>query len=270
MTDPYSVLGIDSSASDADIKAAYRKLAIQFHPDKNPGNKDAEEKFKTINAAYDKIKEPEKRREHDSRSGGSTNGWHFHQEGFDAGAFFDEIMRNKHSNFNRRNRNYQTHCSISLLDAFNGCDIILKVHEKEISFKVPAGVETGTRLRIQGAGDREFADLPPGDLIVQIVVQRDAVFARQGSIIYSDVYVSAIDAMLGLPITVQTLDGSSVDITPDAGLKSGSKVRIAGKGMPIVASHARGDHVVTFHLTIPDDISEEQKKLLEEIKRLSN
>ena len=277
MTDPYSVLGVSSSATAAEIKAAYRKLAIQYHPDKNPGNSEAEAKFKEINAAYDKVKDPEKRRKHDDDASGAQGWESFRQSGnfnFRGGEFYDfeEMMNAFHGRHTAKNRHFNTACTISLLDAYNGCEVVLRVSqptEREIRVKIPAGVDNGTRIRVTGAGEHVYKDQQPGDLYVQINVLPDPVFSRQGNALFSDVYVSAIDAMLGTPIPVQTIDGETVEITPPAGFQSGWKVRVAGKGMPIIASQARGDHVVMVHLTVPNNLTEEQKKLLEEIKRLS-
>ena len=281
MSDPYSVLGVSREATDADIKAAYRKLAIQFHPDKNPGDKDAEEKFKAINAAYDQVKDADKRKKLDDQDNYGAAGWaHYRQSGqgnfdFRGGQFhdFEEMMNAFHGRHVQKNRHFNTACTISLLDAYNGCEVILKVnqpHEREIRVKVPAGVDMGTRIRVTGAGEQVYKDQPPGDLYVQINVLPDPVFSRQGKALFSDVYVSAIDAMLGNPIPVQTIDGDNIEITPQSGFQSGWKVRIAGRGMPIIGSQTRGDHIVMVHLSIPNDLNAEQKKLLEEIKRLSN
>lgn len=280
MSDPYSVLGVARSATDAEIKAAYRKLAIQHHPDKNPGDAASEEKFKEINAAYDKLKDADRRRQHDEEASFGATGWaNFSSSGpgtfhFRGGEFhdFEEMMSAFHGRHVAKNRNFNTTCTISLRDAFRGCEVLLKVHaptEREIRVKVPAGVDIGTRIRIPGAGENVIKDQPPGDLYVQVIIQPDPVFARQGKTLFSDVYVSAIDAMLGEAISVPTIDGDTVEITPQPGFQSGWKVRISGRGMPVIASQSRGDHVVTIHLNIPNDLTEEQKKLLSDIKRLS-
>lgn len=280
MSDPYSVLGVAKTATDAEIKAAYRKLAMKFHPDQNPDDKDAEAKFKEISAAYDQVKDAEKRRKHDEANDFGAAGWaHYRQHGpsfdFRGGEFhsFEDMMNAFHGRHTPQNRHYNTSCTISMLDAFSGCEVVLKVsqpHEREIKVKVPAGVDMGTRIRIPGAGEQVYKDQPAGDLYVQIIVQPDPVFSRQGKHLFSDVYVDAIDAMLGKPIPVRTIDGDDVEISPPAGFQSGWKVRIAGRGMPVIASQARGDHVVTVHLSLPNNLTDEQKKLLEEIKRLSN
>ncbi len=281
MSDPYSVLGVAKTATDAEIKAAYRKLAMQFHPDQNPDDEGAEAKFKEISAAYDKVKDAEKRRKHDEENNFGATGWaHYRQHGpgnfdFRGGDFhnFEDMMNAFHGRHVPQNRHYNTSCTISMLDAFNGCEVILKVtqpHEREIKVKVPAGVDMGTRIRIPGAGEHVYKDKPAGDLYVQIIVLPDPVFSRQGKNLFSDVYVNAIDAMLGNPIPVRTIDGDEVEISPPAGFQSGWKVRITGRGMPVIASQTRGDHVVMVHLNLPNNLTEEQKKLLEEIKRLSN
>lgn len=284
MSDPYVTLGVSRSSSDDEIKAAYRKLAMKFHPDQNPDKPEAEARFKEINAAYDQIKDSQKRAQHEQTSFGQ-GGWggfrpggmgggphHFEFTGGDFNSM-DELLRAFHQRQHTpQNRNFNTTCAISLEDAYNGCEVILKVNqptERDIRVKIPAGVDNGTRIRVHGAGENSIADQPPGDLHVVIQIIPHPFLERRGRHLYSTVEVSAIDAMLGLGIKVPTIDGDEVEITPPGGFKSGWMVRISNRGVTTVASPNRGDHIVTVVLTIPNELSADQKRLLEDIKRLS-
>jgi DnaJ-class molecular chaperone len=259
MTDPYSVLGVAHDASEDDIKTAYRKLAMKHHPDKNPGDADAENRFKEINAAYDSLK----------------NGQKPQQQTFDfsfgfGGHSMEEILRGFTQQHVHRNRSYNTFCSISFADAFNGCEVSLDIVGKEIKIKIPAGVDNGTRIRVAGAGENVHTDIPPGDLYVTMEVQPDPRFGRDGKHLFMETEIDAFEAILGFKARVETIDNDAVEFDLPAGLQHGHKHRIAGKGMPIIGTSDRGDLFVIVKVTTPTSLTERQIELLTEIKGLSN
>lgn len=272
MNDPYSVLGVSRSASDEDIKSAFRKLAMQHHPDRNPGDAGAEARFKDVQAAYDQIKDAGKRAAYENAQRPHANHFDFGGGpfgfGFQAGPNFDDIMRQ----WSRpRNRDIRTHCTISFQDALHGCDLTARLHgpvEREISVRIPAGVDNGTRIRVQGLGENGIPHEPPGDLYVIVRVNPDPRFHREGDTIYSEVSVDAIDLMLDQKFRAETVDGDVVEIAvPNGAIQSGTKMRLAGRGMPNVHNQQRGDHIVTVLIRTPD-LNDRQREFLRQIKSL--
>jgi DnaJ-class molecular chaperone len=263
MSDPYSVLGLTKDATDAEIKVAYRKLAMTHHPDQNPGNAEAEAKFKQISAAYEEIKSPEKRMSHDQQGRGQQ-GFNF---GFN-GTNIDDLLRQFHEQASRpRNRNFNTQCVIDFNSAFRGCEVALKMPDgREVRLKIPAGVDNGTRIRVQDGGETVHSDQPAGDLFVGIEVTPHPTFGRNGKQLFIETKISAIDAMLGTTVKVPTIDGEELEIQLPAGIQNGHTVRVAERGMPLVNSTIRGDMTVGVGITIPQNLSEKQIELLNEIK----
>lgn len=283
MSDPYGILGVSRDATDEQIKIAFRKLAMQHHPDRNPGDPNSENKFKEINAAYDAIKNGDKRAAHgrsthqpqhpfgfgggnpfgfSSGTGGSPFGFEFNFG--DMGDFFKEF----HPQGHQQNRSFTTHCSISLKDAFNGCDINLKLHDnREVRLKVPSGIESGTKIRVQHGGENIHPNSQPGDLYVVIQVNDDAVYTRNGQHLFSTEKLNVFDAILGSTISVSTIDGEVLNIDLPPSSQHNQKVHIAGKGMPILGTQNRGDHIVTIELLFPQ-LTNEQKELINQIRSL--
>ena len=267
MSDPYTVLGVDRNADDETIKAAFRKLALKHHPDKNLDDPTAETRFKEINTAFQAIDTAEKR--HALERGGNRE---FRFENFDFegefGAHFEEILKSFHAQTRQRNRNYNTVCRISLYDAFNGCDISVSTNEGNfLKVKVPAGVDNGVKLRIPEAGEKVHSNSPPGDLFVSIEIDDHPVFKRNGRNIISEITIDAIDAMTGLEIVVPTIDGEILNIDIEAGIQFGHQIRIDSKGMPSIMNAARGDHIVIVKIEIPS-LTDDQKALLKTVRPL--
>jgi curved DNA-binding protein len=274
MTDPYSVLGVAPDATEEQIKLAFRKLAMQHHPDKNPDDPTAEDRFKEINSAYESIKTPGKRAEHDGqtygRSQGHPGGFEFGFNGFNAQTM-EDIMREFARQHNQpRNRHFNTNCAVGFMDAYRGCEANLKMPDgREIRLKIPAGVDNGTRIRVQGGGENIHANQPPGDLYVTIQVIPHAKFGRDGKHLFSVAEITAIDAMLGTTLKIMNLDGEEIEIPLQAGIQDGHTIRLAGQGMPIIGTTGRGDMMVNIDVTVPTSLSEKQIELLKEIKSLS-
>jgi curved DNA-binding protein len=275
MSDPYTVLGVARDASEDEIKSAFRKLAMKHHPDQNPGDASAEEKFKEINNAYETLKNPQKKEQHDFRGFGGP----FHQQsspgGFEFGFSFDQAMGQIFREFNARNiphnRHFNTQCTISFIDSFRGCEATLNMQDgREIRLKVPAGVDNGTKIRVPGGGENIHKNQLPGDLYVIIQVAPHPEYSRNGKNLYSDVPIDMFDAILGKTLDIATLDGDIVTVDIPPGIQNNHKVRLNSRGMPLVGSDLRGDLIVNISITTPQNLNERQIELLREIKSLSN
>jgi DnaJ-class molecular chaperone len=275
MNDPYSVLGVAQDANDDQIKSAFRTLAKKHHPDANAGDPSAEGRFKEINSAYNAVNTAEKRAAlrnptHDfgHRQQNGAHEFHFGFGGAppDIEAMIREMQRRQQTT----NRHYTSHCAIGFIDAFRGCEVNLKLLDREIRLKIPAGVDNGTRIRVAGAGENVHAGTPPGDLFVTISIRPDLPFGRDGKYLFSDVSINAIDAMLGIKLKVLTIDGDEIEVEASPGVQTGHQIRISGRGMPVIGSDVRGDHIVTISVTVPSLVNERQIELLREIKSLQN
>ena len=293
MTDLYAILGVAESATDDEIKKAYRGLAMQCHPDKNPGDKAAEEKFKTINDAYSTLGDPRKRSEYDQMrrygggqsrggaGGGNPYGFHFNFSGPEA---FDDIIRQffDQNGFPggqpfgqqqvRRNRDLQFGVDITLEEAFTGKDMPIGFESNgsktNILVRIPQGIDTGTRMRFHGHGDKSVTNAPPGDLYVLINVINHPVFRRDGPHLHAELRIDAINAMVGCEKSFTCIDGEVVVITVKPGIQHGNVMRLAGKGMPSHQnSTQRGDLMLNVVVTVPTDLTAEHIDLLGNMAR---
>jgi DnaJ-class molecular chaperone len=279
MTDHYTTLGVSESASQEEIKQAYRKLAMQFHPDRNPGNAEAEAKFKEINAAYSEVGEAEARSRYDQqRRGpqpGGPGGFGF-SFGFGGGGIddiLDQFFAQHGFRPNRqpqRNRDFTFNLHLSLEEAFTGKQTPVQFSANNqnynIHVSIPAGVEHGTRIRYQGHGDRSIPNAPPGDLYIHIHILDHQTFKRSGPHLHTDIEVDAFDAVLGCEMEMTCIDGQKISLTIPAGTQPGSTLRLKERGMPLRASgNPRGDCLVSVKIKIPTDLSDEIKRSLREI-----
>lgn len=287
MDDHYTILGVSETASEEEIKRSFRKLAMQHHPDKNPGDKQAEEQFKRINEAYGILGDRNKRAEYDHlrKHGGARHGWEQHGFHFDfnANGFtnIDDMIRQFFNQngfgpdpfgFNnpRKNRDLQMTVEISLEEAFNGKDMPIKFnngnHETNIAVKIPRGVENGVRMRFQGYGDRSIQGIPPGDLYITIIVQPSPVFHRDGPHLHTEIKIDAFEAMIGISKEMRCIDGGNINITIPPGTQPGTVLRIKERGMPLRQNQShRGDLMVAISVNIPKDLSDSHQS---EIRRI--
>lgn len=270
--DYYDILGVDSSASDAEIRSAYRKLARKYHPDKNkdPG---AEDKFKEINEAHEVLKDKEKRASYDQlRAGGYRGGdsfqpppgWGQGGASFDFGGgdfsdFFESLFGGagaRHGGAYRarpmRGQDVRAEIDIDLATAYAGGSTRVGLHdggrgERVLEVKIPAGIESGKVIRLGGQGHPGAAGGPAGDLLLEINIRPHARFHLEGRNVVTDLAVAPWEAALGAKISVPTL-GGMVDMQVPAGSQSGRKLRLKGRGLP---GNPPGDQLVTLQIHAP-------------------
>jgi len=288
--DYYQILGLGKDASLEAIKRAFRKLAVKYHPDKNPGDKGAEEKFKEINEAYAVLSDPEKKAQYD-RYGSSGFHQRYTQEdifrGFDVGDLFkdmgfgnDDLFyrffgggHHHHGSFRfnvgrQPGKDITMELTISFRDAYTGGErrVAFSRNDKreEIMVKIPAGVDTGARLRIQGKGGEGIRGGEPGDLMLVIQVAGDPLFTREGDDIIVEKKIRFTDAALGAALDVETLEGTRRIKVP-AGIQPGTRIRLKGFGFPHLGQNGRGDFYVRIGVKVPEQITAAQRMLLEDL-----
>lgn len=277
MTDPFQLLGVPYDATEDVIKVAYRKLAMELHPDRNPGNKEAEERFKAIASAYDELKDPVKRqmaadraqgRGHAHGFGHGGHGWHNAAGGTTFHFDFDDILAGLRTNAYQarpRNTDINVAIAISLEDAFKGKEMAITIQTpsgpKHITTTIPRGVDNGTRIRIQGQGEHRYAGAP-GDLFLNIKLLPHGRFERVAQNLFLQYQIDVFDALLGCEVDIEGIDGQTVRVTVPAGVQPGQRLRVGGHGMPLTnGPHIRGDLIVQVHVGIPVLNDDQQNRL---------
>jgi curved DNA-binding protein len=284
--DYYDILGVKPDATDAEIKSAYRKLARKYHPDvsKEGG---AEEKFKSINEAYEALKEPARRRAYDQlRAGGYRGGDEFRGPppnwqggGADFGGgdgefgdFFESLFGaraggGRRAAGPRRGRDLHAQLMIDLDTAYNGGTQRISLSEghgeRMLEVKIPAGIIQGRHIRLAGQGHAGTHGGPAGDLILEVGLRDDARFRLDGNTVLSSLPVSPWEAALGATVTVPTLAGN-VDLRIPPGSDGGRKMRLRGRGWP---GKVPGDQIVTLEVRVPKAETDEQRELFEHLAR---
>lgn len=294
--DYYATLGIEKSASAADIKKAYRKLAVKYHPDKNAGDKAAEERFKEISEAYAVLSDTEKKQQYDQFG---DAGFHqrYSQEDIFRGADFGDIFREfggaedifsqlfggrgartSHSQtFHQRRprpakgQDYIMRINIPLRQAVAGGERMIHYQhnnqDEQIQVRIPAGIETGQKLRVAGKGGPSSSGGPAGDLLLEVSVDKDPVITREGNNLHVQVNVPFSGMCLGTSVTVATLEGEKRIKVP-AGTANGGKIRLKGHGVPAHGKHSAGDLYAQIMVSIPKHLTDEQKKVVEQLHQL--
>ncbi|WP_057939421.1 DnaJ C-terminal domain-containing protein [Algoriphagus resistens] len=298
--DYYSILGIDKSASEADIKKAYRKLARKYHPDVNPDDKEAERKFKEVNEANEVLSDPEKRKKYDKygqdwkhadqfeqagaqgagqrRSqgyGGAGFGGKAGFEGQDYSDFFESMFGTGAGGFRQGGRtvkfkgqDYNAELALSIYDAYKTHKQILTVNGENIRLTISAGIADGQTIKIKGKGAPGINGGPNGDLYIKFTIQNNTKFQREGDNLYANVEVDLYTAMLGGELVADTFDSKvKLKVAPET--QNGTKVRLKGKGFPIYKKEGEfGDLILTYFVKNPTNLSTEEKKLFEELQKL--
>ena len=285
--DYYEVLGVGKGASDDEIKKAFRKLAIKYHPDRNPGDKEAEAKFKEANEAYSVLSDKTKRQRYDQfghagvgGAGGGAGGNPFEGFGFNGQSFnfdfggggLDDILGAMFgfggAGFRgaRRGRDLQTSITIDFKEAIFGTNKTIRVDGKDIKLKIPAGIYDGQRIRLNGkGGEAPTEGGQRGDLYVEIRVRAHKTLTREGDLILSEVTISMVDAVLGTEVDVETVDGKITMKVP-AGTQPGTNFKLSGHGAPRLGSDERGPQIVTVNVEIPKNLNRKQRELMEQFR----
>ena len=347
--DYYELLEVERTADDGTIKSSYRRLAMQFHPDRNPGDAEAESQFKAVSSAYACLSDPQKRAAYDRyghaafEQGGAGGGGMGGGAGFsDIGDIFESIFGGGFGGANgagrqqaRRGADLRYDMEIDLAEAFHGKQAEIEIdiavtcepcsgkgaapgtgvrrcnlcgghgkvrsqqgffmveracptchgrgeviespcracsgegrveQRQQLEVGVPAGVDTGTRLRVPGKGEAGPLGAPPGDLYIFFHVRRHPVFDRDGTTLVTRVPISFTSAALGDEIAIPGLDGQSHTIPIPAGIQSGKQLRKRGAGMPVLQGRGHGDMVIEIMVETPSKLSAKQKELLRELQ----
>ena len=280
--DYYKILGVDKSADEAAIKSAYRSLALKYHPDKNPDNKEAEEKFKEINEAYEILKNPQKRKNYDqfgdpdgTAGFSGTRTYGFRTGSAEMDDIISDFMRNAGFQTRYKNPDMSLQVTITLEEAFSGKSVTAGYMDasgvqKNINVKVPVGTQDGLRLRLSGQGLQNNTDYPPGDLFVIVKVTPHHMYKVIGMDIFITHSLSMFDAALGCEIEVPLLCEKPVSVTIPAGTQPNQKIRLKGKGMPGLNNPTnRGDLYIIMNVVIPTSLNDRQKELLESFRTKS-
>jgi molecular chaperone DnaJ len=346
-SDYYSLLGIDRNADAAAIKASYRKIAMDCHPDRHGGCSDKEAHFKQVSEAYEVLKDPQKRAAYDRfgkaafQNGGGGGNPFGGSQGFGAFAdifdnIFGEFMDPRGQRANAaRGADLRYDMELTLEQAFAGSEQTITIEalaacepchgrgskgdsrpatcatcggagkvraqqgffvvergcqscqgsgqtiadpctacdgegrtlkRRDLSVKIPAGVDEGTRIRVSGEGEAGMRSASAGDLYIFVHMKRHAIFAREGTTLIAEAPVSFTTAALGGTISIPGLDGAKIDIKIPAGIQSGEQLRQRGSGMSILNGRGRGDLVTRILVETPTKMSKAQRKLLEEFR----
>ncbi|MCB0407521.1 MAG: DnaJ domain-containing protein [Bdellovibrionales bacterium] len=295
--DFYSVLGVHRNASPEDIKKAYRKLAMKYHPDKNPGNKSAEEQFKEVSEPYEVLRDPQKKQMYDqfghagahagpnpfdgfSGFGGFSNnsgGPESFQDIF--GDFFSDMFtgggraRSGDPRAHTKGADLRYSLSITLEEAALGCEKVISFIRKKgnkeetakLSISIPAGVKAGQRLKLRGEGDSLGGVSRAGDLYVIVNFQPHSLFRRRDEDLLLELPLSFVDAVIGTDVDVPTLTGkASLKIPP--GTQPNQVFRLKSKGFPKAGGYGNGDMLVKIIIDIPKNLNSDQIELIKKLK----
>lgn len=300
--DYYKILGVDKSASKEEIKKAYKKLARKYHPDVNPGNKEAEDKFKAINEAHEVLSDDEKRKKYDTlgadwqryeqaggaggfdwgqyaRGAGGRRG-HYQTADFDQGDFSDFFSsifgdmgpraerRSRRSSMGFKGQDYSAELTLTFEEAYQGVPKTITVHGNNLRINIKPGVEDGQTIRLKGKGGPGPNGGEPGDLYITLRIAPDPRFTRQGHDLYVDTPVPVYQAALGGDAVVH-YPGGQLKIKVKPGTQNGTLLRLKGKGFPVYNHPGQhGDLYVRVSLQLPEHLTEKEKELFRQLAHL--
>ena len=298
--DYYKTLEITKSATEAEIKKAYRKLARKYHPDLNPNDKEAEKKFKEINEANEVLGNPENRKKYDKYGKDWKHADEFEKAGYnpnqqqrqgqqrgqnysdfgggdfsgsDFSDFFNSMYgsaRSSRSQSKYRGQDFNAELELDLVSAYTTHKQNLTVNGKNIRITIPAGVENGQIIKIPGHGGPGVNGGPNGDLYITFLIANNPDFKREGNNLYAEINLDLYTAILGGEIYINTFDGKvKIKVPPET--QTGTKVKLKGKGFPVYKKENQfGDLYVTYTLKIPTKLSGKEKELFEELAKIRN
>ena len=300
--DYYNILGVSKTATEAEIKKAYRKLARKHHPDLNPNDKEAEQKFKAVNEANEVLSNADSRKKYDDYGKDWKHADQFEQQkrqqqsqgqyqnaggyggyseqdfsGGDFSDFFESMFGGRASGGGGRGRtggfrgqDFNAELQLDLKDVFETEKRVLTVNGKNIRLTIPAGVEHGQVIKINGKGGPGRNGGPNGDLLIQFSVNNTTNFKRDGSNLFSTETIDLYTALLGGDVTVETFDGKvKLKVKPET--QNGTKVKLKGKGFPVYKKEGQfGDLYITYEIKMPTNLSDKEKELFNELKNLNS
>lgn len=281
--DYYEILGVSKGAPARDLKKAYRKLAQQFHPDKNPDDAAAETRFKEINEAYDVLGDAETRKEYDHARemgyfvGGPGGAQQYvrvedlfgaeqgQRSPFDVfGGLGDLFGSGRRERQPAAGRDLSAEMGLTFFEAIAGVTKQINVDGRKIKVKIPKGVEDGSRIRVRGSGEPSFGGGQAGDLFVTVAVGTHPLYTRSGADLHLAAPITFVEAALGSDIDVPTLDGK-VRLRIPPGTPGGKRFKVTGRGIEL-ANGKKGDLVVTVSIDVPTELTDEQRALLEKLR----
>lgn len=295
--DYYQILGVSKNATDAEIRQAFRRLARKYHPDLNPGDKEAEARFKEINEAHEVLSDPEKRRKYDQfgqywqqASAAGAGGFNVNVGDFGTDfsqfANFEDFINELLGRFatgttTGRTRSWssvgfdtagfgatdvETEVQISFQEAFQGCQKSFAIGNEQVTVRIPAGVRSGTKLRLRGKGQYNPYTQQRGDLYLTVQVAPHPLFRFEEDQLVIDLPITPDEAALGAQVTVPTPSGNVVVNVP-AGTRSGQSLRLRGKGWPNRLG-SRGDLLAKVQIVPPKSLSAQEKELYAKLRSL--
>ena len=294
--DYYKVLGIAKTASTKEVKAAYRKLARKYHPDLNPNDKAAEQKFKEVNEANEVLSDPEKRKKYDEYGKDWKHADQFEQTkqqqqhyqqrqsrqgasqsfgGGDYSDFFEQMFGGGFTGGAGRNvrfkgQDFNADLELKLSELYETHKRTLTINGKKIRITIPAGIHNEQVIRIKGQGGEGANGGPKGDLLIRFILHNDTPFKRDKDNLYSSIDLDLYTALLGGEIEVKTFDGKvKLKVPPET--QNGTKVKLKGKGFPKYKKpNEFGDLYLTYELKLPTKLSSEEKELFQKLSKIRN
>lgn len=286
--DYYKTLGVSKTASAEDIKKAYRKLARKYHPDLNPNNKEAENRFKEINEANEVLSTLENRKKYDKYGKDWQHGEAFDQaqnkrdtqqrssatgnfNERDFSDYFESMFGsagNTRSNSRFKGQDYTTTVKLHLRDVYQAHQQELSVNGKKIRITLPAGIENEQVVKVKGKGGSGVNGGPSGDLFIQFDIENNTAFQRNGNHLYHTVPIDLYTAVLGGDVTVETFDGKvKLKLAPET--QNDTKVKLRNKGFPVYKKEGQfGDLIITYHIEIPTKITDTERALFTQLQAL--
>jgi curved DNA-binding protein len=282
--DYYEILGTKKTATEEEIKNAYRKLARKLHPDLNPNDKDANKKFQQLNEANEVLSDPVKRKKYDqygkdwqhsdqyeqARQSGRRNGRQGSADGFEGDDFSDFFSSmfgggGSRSKAKYRGQDYNSQLQLSLRDVYTTHQQTMNINEKTVRITIPAGVENGQSIKLKGYGAPGANGGPSGDLYLTFAISNDPRFKRKGNDLYLNEDLELYTAVLGGDITLETMSGKiKLKVQPET--QNGTKTRLKGKGFPLYKKEGEfGDLYITYSIKIPTNLTEKQIDLFKQL-----